>query len=486
MSEAEDLASSRRGVMVAPAGCGKTHVVAAAVRASAPGRYLVLTHTHAGVEALRDKLRTLGVATSKYEVETIAGWTLRLAASFPVTSGASNFAPRDGAGYRAIYGGADRLLGLEPIKEIVQASYTGVFVDEYQDCTVDQHSVVLGLLNVLPCKVVGDPLQGIFDFGENHPVQWDSHVSQVFDAVDGPRVPWRWCRTNPALGEWLLDARARLAVGNALDLDGAPVMWRESGDFATGLTGRVQACHAASANADESVIAIHKWSRQGHSVAKRLSGRFTCIEPIDSADLYEYAERLSSRRGYERALAVLDFAAVCMTKVNEAFGTLRRAFEQRRIPRVRSHAAAAARLSAVIEDESLTSVEQALIALEREREGVVFRRELLCEMKRALRAVSAGEASTLVAAACVVRNRARRVGRSVSRCSVGTTLLVKGLEFDHAIVLDGDEFDSRNLYVAITRGARSLTIISKSKKIMPTAGSTEDGTRPQQDEGQTL
>jgi hypothetical protein len=44
---------------------------------------------------------------------------------------------------------------------------------------------------------------------------------------------------------------------------------------------------------------------------------------------------------------------------------------------------------------------------------------------------------------------------------VGTTLLVKGLEFDHAVVLDADALDAKNLYVALTRGARSLTVVSR-------------------------
>jgi hypothetical protein len=50
---------------------------------------------------------------------------------------------------------------------------------------------------------------------------------------------------------------------------------------------------------------------------------------------------------------------------------------------------------------------------------------------------------------------------------IGTTLLVKGLEFDHAIVLDADSLSRKELYVAITRGANSLTIISSSAVLNP-------------------
>jgi DNA helicase-2/ATP-dependent DNA helicase PcrA len=42
---------------------------------------------------------------------------------------------------------------------------------------------------------------------------------------------------------------------------------------------------------------------------------------------------------------------------------------------------------------------------------------------------------------------------------IGTTLLVKGLEYDHAVILDADALDAKDLYVAMTRGSKSLTII---------------------------
>ena len=54
----------------------------------------------------------------------------------------------------------------------------------------------------------------------------------------------------------------------------------------------------------------------------------------------------------------------------------------------------------------------------------------------------------------------RYMGRPVGRRRlIGTTLLVKGLEFDHAIVFDAASLSRKELYVALTRGARSLTII---------------------------
>ena len=62
------------------------------------------------------------------------------------------------------------------------------------------------------------------------------------------------------------------------------------------------------------------------------------------------------------------------------------------------------------------------------------------------------------------RHKGRPVGR---RRLIGTTLLVKGLEFDHAIVLDAASLSKKELYVALTRGARSLTIVSTDPVLDP-------------------
>jgi DNA helicase IV len=47
-------------------------------------------------------------------------------------------------------------------------------------------------------------------------------------------------------------------------------------------------------------------------------------------------------------------------------------------------------------------------------------------------------------------------------------LLVKGLEFDHAVLLwEPDHFSVQGLYVALTRASRSLTIVSSSRTLIP-------------------
>ena len=71
-------------------------------------------------------------------------------------------------------------------------------------------------------------------------------------------------------------------------------------------------------------------------------------------------------------------------------------------------------------------------------------------------------------AACKFQTEFRHSGRPVRHPKVvSTTLLMKGLEFDHAIVLDSASLSKTDLYVALTRGSKSLTIISSDPVLKP-------------------
>ena len=106
---------ARRGHIVAAAGCGKTELIAKAVKAASSGRQLVLTHTHAGVDALRRRMRRLAVPPSSYRVETIAGWALRYALAYPGMSGFTKAMPEKDD-WQAVYAAAARLAGCRAIK----------------------------------------------------------------------------------------------------------------------------------------------------------------------------------------------------------------------------------------------------------------------------------------------------------------------------------------------------------------------------------
>ena len=68
-------------------------------------------------------------------------------------------------------------------------------------------------------------------------------------------------------------------------------------------------------------------------------------------------------------------------------------------------------------------------------------------------------------AAIQVREQGRLIGRPLARRTVGSTLLLKGLEAEMAVVLDPATMDRKHLYVAITRGSKKLVVCSHTQLI---------------------
>lgn len=58
------------------------------------------------------------------------------------------------------------------------------------------------------------------------------------------------------------------------------------------------------------------------------------------------------------------------------------------------------------------------------------------------------------------REESRSKGRPLPRRAVGSTLLLKGLEAEVAVILDATTLNAANLYVAMTRGSMNLVVCS--------------------------
>ena len=175
-----DLLAIERGAITAPAGCGKTHLIAKALtRHDATKPILILTHTNAGVVALRGRLDHAGVPPGSYRLMTIDGWAMRLFSMFPGRTGRDPELLKLGnpaTDYPNIRVAAAKLLKEDHIGDILEASYARLIVDEYQDCSIRQHALVAYAAKTLPTCVLGDPMQAIFGFGGDDLAQSNSLI----------------------------------------------------------------------------------------------------------------------------------------------------------------------------------------------------------------------------------------------------------------------------------------------------------------------
>lgn len=466
----EDLAiklndCSTKGYVIAPAGYGKTHLIVLAVQASGD-RQLILTHTFAGVNSIKTKMTLLGVPASKFQVDTIASWALRLCLAYPKTSGWNTENPTSKQ-WSELYECCSGLLGKKFIRHAVSATYAGVYVDEYQDCSDLQHSLVCSLAEFLPTRILGDPLQAIFDFNEGKPVDWDASVYPYFSCLGQLEIPWRWEKAgNPKLGAWLKEARKKIEQGQKIDLlserPSSVVRVYTDVEYLAS-TQYSSLCDLLDHN--ESVIALHGGDQPSknktHLLARTLAGRFSSIEEVEGKDLHSFFKKFGTAKTVQAGfLLALEFAKKCFTGVSNALtagtkrGEMTNCRKGTKYPLV-LHAA-----NAYLNEPISCHLKSFFLALKSNPETSTYRRDLLYRFLNVLKMHIDGEGATLAEAANFYQRELRHSGRPIRHQKlIGTTLLVKGLEYDHAVILDADALNAKDLYVAMTRGSKSLTII---------------------------
>ena len=465
------------GYVVAPAGYGKTHLIAEST-ALCSGRQLILTHTYAGVHALRRKMRVLGVCERLYRIDTIASWALRLSLAYPEASGWSDERPADSECWNSLYIACANLLDHEFVRRIIRASYNGLYVDEYQDCSIHQHAIVVKLAKNLPCRILGDPLQSIFDFDGQNPVDWRSEVQGGFECLGELKDPHRWIQAGASdLGLWLKSVRDCLEQDKPIDLNvGLPkevrILSSDSNPRAL-VQAQSNVCRYFECGSNQKIIAIHKGDQQYkakcHSLSRSLAGRFSSIEEVEGKDLFLFIRKLEdASNNTARLKEVIEFSKRCMTGVtkNLPAGTSRGEHVDIRTKTRNPEVAREANVYLLTSEVS--ALRGFLLAL-KETEGVnVFRGDLFFRAIETLNKSILNPGLSLKAAAERFHVEFRHKGRPIGRSRlIGTMLLVKGLEFDHAIVLDAASLSKKELYVALTRGSRTLTIVSTTTVLSP-------------------
>lgn len=465
-----NLLEISRGAITAPAGCGKTQLIASALanhQGSKP--VLVLTHTNAGVAALRDRLNRAGIPSNRYRLSTIDGWAIRLISTFP---GRSNHAPdvlqlaNPSRDYPDIRSAAYALLQTGHVNNVIRSSYAHLIVDEYQDCSVAQHQIVCLLSLVVPTCILGDPMQAIFGFRGNQLANWNQQVCTHFPVVAELRTPWRWRNAGAeALGEWLLDARRRLASGEPIDLRTGPaehITWIQVAPP----NDHIQRLAAAriplpTDNAKVLIIADSRNRAAQQNIASQTPGAST-VEAVDLRDLITFCTELNINAP-DAIDKILMFAAGVMTNVGATELKRRLGSLARNTARTPPNEAENAALE-FMNMPSYSAAARLLTKIHAQPNVRVHRPTILYGVIKSLR-----EASTrgipLPEAAQRVREDNRLQGRALPKRAVGSTLLLKGLEAEVAVLLHTDDMNPQHLYVAMTRGSMRLIVCSASPVI---------------------
>jgi DNA helicase-2/ATP-dependent DNA helicase PcrA len=325
--------------------------------------------------------------------------------------------------------------------------------------------VIAAVARVLPCRIVGDPLQAIYrKLHADDIVPW-RQVQALFPVADALHHPHRWQKTNPALGAWLMDVRTRLERGIPVDFGNAfgTLKWIRWVNPET----QKGACYKAFDQ--DGVVAICDWPPRCVAIAEDTRNHFTVLESVECQDLMIAAEKIEGSTGVSRVAQVVEFARNCMTGMTPVAAMSDRLSHGKPYrPTSPDKARLWAAMQHVSASPDVNLVLPLLLAVESITDKHFYRRrEPWQAMKQALRMYEGGAGKSLRDTAWAVRDQARKRGRRiVAKRTVATPLLIKGLEFNHALLLDAAQMKTaEELYVALTRGSSTLTVFSTERTV---------------------
>ena len=485
----QDFISKDKSLLIAPAGYGKTYALAECLKYTPDNKkQLILTHTHAGIASIKEKIRAMDIKSSKYHIETISGFAQKYVQAF--YCGSDKKVLGDDKFFNYIIEKSLILFKLESVMRIIKRSYKGLFVDEYQDCTMSQHNMIMLLAEVLPTHILGDPMQGIFNFDKFDPLVDFKEDLAAFEYRMTLDTPWRWNKegNNKQLGASLKEIRRILVSDNKeIDVSSYPSITFHKindGDIYRPRTVYKNEFNKLVINkkgADDlkSLLVLLPDDYRSSSAAIRsdlkskidFSRQLMLLEAIDDKDYYIISESIddivSTIKSNSEHVKVLKtelflelFNSTC---VKTWFGKYY--IKRKSTPHVEDCKLLNHYMDTFIETPSLVNLYAILLFLRDVLKFKSKRREMLNGILHSMK-TAITEETTVYEAMTQQKNILRRTGRKVHGKCIGTTHLTKGLEFDTVVVLDAHKFeDLKHFYVAITRACKKLVIFSETETL---------------------
>lgn len=476
-----DLLATPKGLVIAPAGHGKTHAIAECLKQCGDERQLVLTHTHAGIAAIQKKLKKMQVASTCYHIETIAGFAQSLVLSF-LGSGALP-SREDKEYFHTVTSEACRLLAVESLKMVLRFSYKSLFVDEYQDCSNEQHKLIMLLAEIMPTHIFGDEMQGIFAFdGATRDFHRELADFKIYDTL---KTPWRW-KVNgncAALGEWILNTRHLLeqhkpTIRLTSDANAHVKVVVRSYDQSTYYGDVGKEILNLQTNSILVIVPSYQDEKGWHGgtvdrakIRPRFdfAHQFTLVEAIDEKTHYTTARYIEglikgirrARYKYDRIFEILKKLTLSKTELNTWYNDKNHALKSKRDARNKKIAETLKSMCDIfIVNPQYSTFRDLLAFLRYSMKIKISRPDLFYTISHCLSETPYD--GSLVEQVASYKNIIRRCGRKIEGKCIGTTLLTKGLEFDAVVILQADKFeDARNFYVAISRACKELVIFTE-------------------------
>jgi hypothetical protein len=282
-------------------------------------------------------------------------------------------------------------------------------------------------------------LQSIFEF--DGVVDWSGVVEKDFPNIAKLTTPWRWKKenSNAELGEKLVELRAQIEAGGPLDFRvnerGVQRHWLPNDPGPRSVKIRSTCLETMDLEGTLVVVAQSASEASRAKIAEKLAKqKFNVVEPVSCKPLAKHAKLIEQSSDAQRLSAVLEFVKLCVVGLRTDFS---KSVESHQFGR----RAGRPKFGELIDIGNRTTQPNGMMHVLDLVEGLLgrddifpYRRELLKMMLSALRTARTTGVS-LSEAAADVEAKARHLGRHLARRSVGSTLLLKGLEFEHVIIV---------------------------------------------------
>lgn len=475
MTDLNLFLSQCQSMIVAPAGYGKTHSIAECINiCSGQKTCLILTHTHAGIASLKEKLQFIQSSNSNYELATICGFTLNIAQAyhqdrkdFPDIENSPNDY------YRFAIETSIRILKAKPIYSTLQLKYSHVIVDEYQDCSILQHKFIKVLSQYIPTHILGDPLQSIFKFdGACADLNNIEQMEGFFNNKQTLETPWRWKKNKcEGLGNDLKNIREKLENNKIINIDeykNISTLYADSGSLYQHGTLYSKLLWREIFN-NQSLLVIHPKSESKNFRLKIIKSypKLRLIEALDDKDFYTYSSAFDSANKKNILALILRLSRKVFKKtvIDNWFNNSDKLKTKRNINDKAISLIIKNYIGILERDINPINIYNFLYYIHHLPENACYRTELMNDIYKALKKA---QTDKITISDAIKQNRdiLRQIGRKVEGRCIGTTLLTKGLEFDTVVVLNFQEFEDRNnFYVAITRACKKLILIGNTHNI---------------------
>jgi DNA helicase-2/ATP-dependent DNA helicase PcrA len=324
--------------------------------------------------------------------------------------------------------------------------------------------VIAELRKLLPCRVLGDELQGIFGFRDEQLIGWSDVRAEFANDLGALETPYRWIKAgNENLGRWLLNSRGEFRTNREPSYRGSPVEHRS---ISYSDLGRQLICIVREKEGRVCVIGPKARPLPAGVETSLVKHKFRVLEPNDLSVLRDLVRAICDGEEAGKPKAAMDF-------LQRVFGGYEQ--DDKRF------------LQGILRNNGQRATRADRRALcDKHKEGVTPRLflDLLeyiaknpgmpCKLKESVSALKCILEEHLKTGAGIkalyadeIAQRKYHSRSNVYRC-IGSTLLVKGLEFDHAVIVRGPGWQKswgshKDLYVALTRGAKSTMLVDLTK-----------------------